>query len=94
MPSVKTKEGNIQKTPDGVLKTVKGFYKDLYTAESRDESAANTILEKVSCKLKPEEQEQCEGPILEKELKLALNQAKNGKSSGSDGVPVEFYKVF
>ena len=46
MPSVKTKEGNIQKTPDGVLKTVKEFYKDLYTAESRDESATNTILEK------------------------------------------------
>ena len=90
MASVKTKEGNIQKTPDGILKTVKEFYKDLYTAEAREESATNTLLGKVSRKLKRKEQERCEGPILEKELKLSLKQAKNGKSSGSERIPVEF----
>ena len=91
MASVKTKEGSIQKTPDGILKTVKEFYKGPYTAKARDESATNTLLGKVSRKLKPKKQERCEGPILEKELKLALKHAKNGKS---DGIPVGIYKVF
>ena len=44
--------------------------------------------------LTEEEKELCEGPISEKECVIALKEMKNGKSPGTDGFIVDFYKFF
>lgn len=36
----------------------------------------------------------CESGITELEIETAIDQLKNGKCLGIDGLPAEFYKVF
>ena len=45
-------------------------------------------------KLNQVEKDQCEGIITEAECIKALKEMKNQKSPGSDGITVEFYKLF
>ena len=40
------------------------------------------------------QKESCEGLITEQEIKQAIKGMKNGKTPGSDGFPIEFYKMF
>jgi len=35
-----------------------------------------------------------EDPLIEKEIQQALREAENNKSPGTDGIPVDFYRVF
>ena len=44
--------------------------------------------------LNEEEQKTCEGSLTEKECLAALKTMETGKTPGSDGLSVEFYKVF
>ena len=45
-------------------------------------------------KLNDTEKRNCEGKITENECLKALKEMKNNKSPGSDGLTVEFYKMF
>jgi hypothetical protein len=45
-------------------------------------------------KLYENEKESCEGMISEEECAKAIKSMQNGKSLGTDGLPVEFYKIF
>ena len=45
-------------------------------------------------KLSNEDRDKCEGKITELECIQAIKDMKNNKSPGSDGIPVEFYKIF
>ena len=45
-------------------------------------------------KLNENEKESCEGMISEEECVKAIKSMQNGKSPGTDGLPVEFYKIF
>lgn len=44
--------------------------------------------------LSEEQQNTCEGPLTATEMLYALKQMKNGSSPGSDGITIEFVKVF
>ena len=44
--------------------------------------------------MNPEEKEKCEGMLTKAECLKALKGMKPGKTPGSDGLPIEFYKVF
>ena len=37
---------------------------------------------------------QLTNPINKSKLKQAINQMENGKSQGTDGIPIKFYKTF
>ena len=44
-------------------------------------------------KLDEEDRELCEGKISEEECVEVIKTFKNGKSPGTDGLPIEFYKI-
>ena len=48
----------------------------------------------VSKSLNLEEKEKCEGTLTKAECLQALKSVKPGETPGSDGLPIEFYKVF
>ena len=56
----------------------------------QDEILKNTKLPKLSNDLK----NKCDSDLTETEITKALNNTKNGKSPGSDGLSPDFYKKF
>ena len=44
-------------------------------------------------KLSEEQKQSCEGEISLEEIKLILDSFQKNKSPGSDGIPIEFYKI-
>ena len=75
-----------------VLQEEMNFFKTLYSSknlECDDESFF-----KHNVKLTEDEKDLCEGNISFKECAESLKSMSNGKSPGSDGYTVEFYKVF
>ena len=45
-------------------------------------------------KLTEIDKKKCEGPLSERECFEAVKSMESGKSPGTDGLPVEFHKVF
>jgi len=52
----------------------------------------NKTLKNITKKLKVEDQDKLNQLIDEYEIKKAIRQSQNGKASGFDGIPYEFYK--
>ena len=71
----------------------KEYYKNLYAEEEIDDTLLDYFLKDTN-KLNEIDKNICEGPITYDECVKALNEMKNGKSPGIDGLPAEFYKEF
>ena len=86
---------NNQTTTDQteILKATEDFYKNLYKTKESKNSADN-FFDDTMKKLNEIEKESCDGLLTEIECKIALKTMKNQKSPGSDGLTVEFYKIF
>ena len=86
---------NNQTTTDQteILKATEDFYKNLYKTKESKNSAYN-FFDDTMKKLNEIEKESCDGLLTEIECKIALKTMKNQKSPGSDGLTVEFYKIF
>ncbi len=70
------------------------FYKELYSSKFSP-TAAENFLNSLSVKMISEvDREHCDRPISPQEVQRAINQLKNNKSPGSDGLSSEFYKFF
>ena len=69
------------------------YYKTLYAKRETQNSRYN-FFDETMPKLNQVEKEQCEGIITEAECIKALKEMKNQNSPGSDGITVEFYKLF
>jgi len=78
----------------GILEEVEGFYRDLLKKEGVKQECVDEVLSAVNVKLSEEEKSMCEGDIGIEEIKCAINQTKNNKSPGLDGLTHEFYKTF
>ena len=90
-------DNNIIEAPDKILQEVEKYYKNLYDSKIKhqDPNIINEFLkDDLINKLTPDQRELCEGNIREHEVKDALKNAKNKKSPGPDGIPVDFYKFF
>ena len=71
------------------------FYKSLYKKDSNlDEDIKNEFLKKQNKKIDDNSKETCEGLLSIYECELAVKEMCNNKSPGSDGLTVEFYKLF
>jgi hypothetical protein len=81
--------------PVEIVNEITNFYRELYTAPDTDMNAINTYIQTCNLpRLQPHEVASCEGPVTYTETYNALTLMKNGKTPGSDGLPVEFYKQF
>ena len=80
-----------------ILTECETFYRNIYSSKADcDDSRINDLFfgNTASKSLNPEEKEKCEGMLTKAECLQALKSMKPGKTPGSDGLPIEFYKVF
>lgn len=95
---LKTDNGDVITTDNKILHECFSFYKNLYSTQLtgvQDPHIANRFFPKENnVHLSQEEQFSCEGLLTEKECFSSLKQMVNGKTPGTDGLPVEFYKTF
>ena len=76
-----------------ILSEIERFYKNLYNKREVGHSAHIFFDDSIS-KLSNLGKNNCEGLITEAECISALKNMNNQKSPGSDGITVEFYKLF
>lgn len=94
-----TDSGDIISEPEAILQEEKSFYQRLYSkadsiCDQNLKDIESTFLENVNLNtLKEDEKEECESNVTLEECSIALKELPNGKSPGSDGLPVEFYKM-
>ncbi len=91
-------DGTLTSDPKHILEEEKAFYQNLYSehvteTDSDFTPSSHHFFDNMKT-LTEEEKELCEGPISEKECVIALKEMKNGKSPGTDGFIVDFYKFF
>ena len=94
---VNLEKSNGEKTqnPKEILEEAKQFYENLYKKNENltsyfDEYFLNDNIPSLS----ENEKNLCESAITPDECTSALKRMKNGKTPGSDGLSVEFYKIF
>ena len=70
------------------------FHKDLFTACPVDLEVQSDLLNSLSLSLSVDDAASCDDPVSSNEAHAALLGIAKGKSTGSDGLPMEFYVVF
>lgn len=91
---INTKEGKTTKDYVEILERVQEFYGELYKRGEVDERSIDGVLESVENILNKEDAEWCDREIDEKEVEAAIGGLKSGKSPGSDGIGIEWYKTY
>ena len=93
---LKREDGTYTNSDSDIIEEGVGFYEKLYSKENINDNDIKSYLNDINDnkKLNDNERESLEGKITDKECKEAIQKMKNNKSPGSDGLPVEFYKVF
>ena len=76
-----------------ILQEAESYYKNFYDKKETQNSRINFFDDSIK-KLDETEKQTCEGLITELECAKALKGMQNNKSPGSDGITVEFYKIF
>ena len=94
--SIQNESGKKVYKADQILKETSRFYTQLYDSSNVHERDIDSFLSKLTVlhELTDEESSQCEGLITEIECRNALDKMSLNKSPGSDGLTVEFYRVF
>jgi len=70
------------------------FYGDLFTASAVDLDVQRDLLNNISSFIPASEISICEGPLASDEVFAALQGMARGKTTGSDGLPAEFFLTF
>ena len=70
------------------------FYRKLYSCEPVDPRIQRDFLSKVEVSLKDQEINDCECALSAEEISRAVRGLSQGKTPGSDGLPLEFYVKF
>ncbi len=94
--SVKTVKGDTVREKSAVLRELNSYYSSLYSSRNPLQSDIDTYLDAVQLEkvLTEHDKRLCEGLLANDECKAAIGSMKSNKSPGSDGLPVEFYKMF
>ena len=77
-----------------ILQKVKEFDKPLFTKAEAVEADKKEMLGRLQKIITPSKKQLCEEPVSLKQLGFALRDMSPGKSPGTDGLTVEFYKTF
>ena len=100
MQSLVTDNGQLVSEFKDVLNEHLNFYSSLYSSRETVESWDSELVDQFFItdndipKLDEEDRELCEGKISEGECVEVMKTFKNEKSPGTDGLPIEFYKIF
>jgi exonuclease III len=89
-----SKEQKVVQGTRNIIKEQVRFYEQLYKAELTDTSKAECFLSKLDKGLSDNSKKILDDNITIEELSKALHMMKNNKSPGSDGIIIEFYKLF
>ena len=90
-----TKNGTLSSDPKIIMNELEDFYTGLYDSEDLVPDCANLFLRHPEFpKLSPEKAATCEGKLTVEECLHSLQSFKENKSSGNDGLTVEFFKTF
>ena len=90
------KNGKLEYGTSNVLKRQVEFYKNLFTSELRNDNQNDKtfFLNSVDKELSETSKNNLDSDIQISEIISSIKKMPNGKSPGSDGLPVEFYKIF
>lgn len=88
------KDGKVVKEKQGILKEVKDFYTTLFKKDNINVKDEEYLLNQIQVQVNEEDKRMCDKDINEEEIEEVIDQLKNGKSPGLDGLTSEFYKVF
>ena len=94
---LKIGENAFTTTNKEILKECESFYKKIYSSKiDAQEIERNKLFfgESTTKSLDPQDREKCEGLLTKMECLQALKTMESNKTTGSDGLPAEFYKFF
>jgi len=94
---LKLADGSFTYDQSKILQEQMHFYKILYTSNKHRSSILNDpprIFTENIIPLENDDMLSCEGKVTQEECLKALNEFKNEKSPGTDGLQAEFYKHF
>ena len=86
-------QNKMPKTNLEILKECQKFYQT-YKKQKNCEATQNELLNNIPKLVQTDQNRQLTKPINKNELQRAINQMKNEKSPGIDGIPIEFHKTF
>ncbi len=88
--------GNLKTSDEDILNAGTGFYTDLYKSKNISQEDIINYLNSVDIETKVSESQKltCDSEITEKEIENVIQNLKNGKSPGCDGLTTEFYKKY
>ena len=92
--AVRNDVGAIVASPDDLCQSFASFYSSLFSAESIDVAAQESLLNNVESSLPSDLSESCDGLLTAEECFDALTGMARRKAPGLDGLPAEFYLKF
>lgn len=94
IPAMRLPDGSLVSDIDGICKSSVDYYSSLFSAGHTDPETQKSLLAGLSLKLPDDARLSCEGLLSIQEVHAALVGLSQGRSPGSDGLPMEFYLTF
>ena len=93
---LKKDDGNFTTSDTEILEEEYKYYQSLYAKENITDNSIKSYLQNIDNinTLSEVEANALEGELTDTDCLAAINGMKTNKSPGSDGIPMEFYKVF
>lgn len=88
--------GSLITSSKGINDVFRDFYENLYRSSGiMNESSAKEFFSGINLRtLSSDQVALLDAPITQEEVKIAISSMNKGKSPGSDGLPVEYYKEY
>lgn len=93
LPALKTSNGQLVETTEGMLEEARSFFGNLYAIEPTDPRSRTDLLSYITKKVSQESKENLSRPFCRGELGEALAKCNKKSSPGPDGLPFSFYEA-
>jgi hypothetical protein len=92
---IKNEKGDITTDPEEIQKTIRSFYKRLYSTKLENLNEMDKFLDRYQVpKLNQDQVNDLNSPISPKEIEAVINILQTKKGPGPDGFSAEFYQTF